>query len=96
MDISVIISIACSVLMIAGAGLSYYFYLKAKITNAAIDAINTAEDTDKVKEEKMAIAIDEIKKIIPSAIKPFITDSMIEAIIQHSFDKIEEFAKKQK
>ena len=96
MDIWVIISIVASALMLVATFISYYFYVKNKIVNASIEAINAAEDTDKVKHEKMEIAISEVKRLLPKGATLLFSDAAIEAIIQKAFDLIEELAKKQK
>jgi hypothetical protein len=94
-NFEMIFSIVMGVLTIIGGGLSLYFNVKSKILDAANSAVNTAEDSDKVKEEKMALAISEVKKLIPAAARPFFTDRMIETIIQKAFDGIEAYAEKQ-
>ena len=90
-----ILTIVFAILTIVGAGVSYYFYVKNKILNAANDAINTAEDTDKVEAEKMEIAVQEIIKILPAGAKVIFTEARIRVLLQHAFDGIELFANKQ-
>lgn len=77
------------------AGLTYYLYVKNKITAQANAEISNAEDTDKKKQEKMAYVIEQLKLIIPKPARLFFTDKAIEKIVQKAFDKIEEYAKKQ-
>lgn len=95
MDWSVFITIVCAIIGLIGSGASYYFYVKAKINEATADVINKAEDSDKVKEEKMALAITEIKKLLPKGATVIFNDAALEKIIQKAFDKIEEYAQKQ-
>lgn len=90
-----IFTIVFAILTIVGSGLAYYFYVKNKITAAANDAVNTAEDSDKVATEKMEVAINEIEKILPAGAKMFFTRERIRIIVQAAFDGIEMFAKKQ-
>ena len=90
-----IFTIISAVLAVLGALGSFYFSVKNKITQEANNVINTAEDSDKIRGEKMQLAITEIKKIIPAVAKPFFPDSVLEAIIQKAFDGVEAFAKKQ-
>lgn len=91
----VILSIIGSITTIIGALVSYYFYIRSKIMEITNTAINIAEDSNKIKHEKMQVAIQEIRKVLPTITKLFISDSMIESIIQHAFDKIEEYVSKQ-
>lgn len=90
-----ILTIIFAVLTILGAGVSYYFFVKNKILAAANNAINTAEDTDKVEAEKMAVALAEIQKILPIGAKFIFTEERIRTLLQAAFDGIELFAKKQ-
>lgn len=90
-----ILTIVFAVLTIVGAGVSYYFFVKNRILAAANTAINAAEDTDKVEAEKMAVAMEEIKKILPVGAKVFFTDERIKVLLQAAFDGIELFAEKQ-
>ena len=93
--IETILTIIFAIFTIIGAGVSYYFYIKSKITEVANTAINSAEDTDKVEAEKMEVAITEIEKILPVGAKVFFTRERIRIIVQAAFDGIEIFAKKQ-
>ncbi len=87
-----IISILCTLVAII---IGYYQYIKKKIEEQALDAINKAEDTDKIGEEKLKDAVDTIYSLLPSPVKPFINKQLIETIIQKTFDKVEEYAQKQ-
>lgn len=95
MNTSIIFTIVSSLLGILGAIGSYYFYVKSKLNQLTIDVINIAENTDKVKHEKMELAIQELKRLLPPGASLFITDSLLQDIIQTAFDKIEEYAQKQ-
>ena len=90
-----ILTIVFAILTIVGSGLAYYFYVKDKITAAANDAVNTAEDSNAVAQEKMEIAIIEIEKILPAGAKVFFTKERIRVIVQAAFDGIELYAQKQ-
>jgi predicted subunit of tRNA(5-methylaminomethyl-2-thiouridylate) methyltransferase len=74
---------------------SYYQHVKKKLEQEALDAINKAEETDKIGAEKMQDAIKMVKDMIPSVAKPFISDTLIETVIQSVFDKVEDYARKQ-
>ena len=43
----------------------------------------------------MALAISEVKKLIPAPARLFFTDNVLETIIQKAFDGIEAYAEKQ-
>ena len=94
-NFEMIFSIVMGVLTIVGGCLSFYYNVKSKILDAANNAINTAEDSDKVKEEKMALAISEVKKLIPAPARLLFTDNVLKTIIQKAFDGIETYAEKQ-
>lgn len=90
--VATIISVVCTILaVIAG----YYIYIRKKIEEEALNAINKAEDTDKIGEEKMKEAVETVYSVIPTVAKPFISKQIIETIVQGIFDKVEEYARKQ-
>lgn len=92
---SIFLELVSSLLIILGAGLSYYFYTKNKLSNKVNEIVNIAEDSDKVANEKMKLAVNELSKIIPTVLKPFITKQALETLIQKAFDQIEVYAQKQ-
>lgn len=75
--------------------LSYYIHIRRKLEKDALDAINDAEQTDKIGAEKMKQAVETVYSALPVTVKPFISKSLIEMVIQNVFDKVEEYAKKQ-
>lgn len=89
-------TIVFAVLAIASSFLSYYFHVKAKVYAETENAVNEAEQDDKTAEEKMAFAVNQIYAVVPAALKPFFPRKAIERIVQKAFDKIEEYAKKQR
>ena len=91
-----ILTIVFAVLAVLGVFLSYYFYIRSKIFAATEDAVNNAEQEDKVAEEKMELAVNQIYGIVPAILKPFFTKAVIEGFVQMAFDRIEEYARKQK
>lgn len=95
MSIENIITLVMSGITILTGAISYYFYIKNKIITLSIDAINVAEESDKVAEEKMAIAIQEIVKLLPAGARLIFTEKQIEKLVQFAFDGIELFAQKQ-
>lgn len=90
-----ILTIAGGLIALAATLLSYYYSIKDSIRNAAEGAINSAENLDKIGEEKMAIAVEQVYELIPSVAKPFFPKSTIQSIIQIVFDQMEEYAQKQ-
>lgn len=91
-----ILTIVFAVLAAVGSCLTYYFHVKAKVYAETENAVNDAEQDDKTAAEKMQFAVDHIYSVIPAVLKPFFTRKVVERIIQKAFDKIEEYAKKQK
>ena len=89
------INIALGVLAIGVTLFSYYLAIKNKIEEAAKDAINAAEDFDKIGAEKMQIAVEQVYAVIPDIVKPVFPEDFIEQIVQEVFDKMTEFAEKQ-
>ena len=88
------INIALGVLAIGVTIFSYYLAIKNKIEQAAKDAINAAEDLDKIGKEKMEIAVEQVYAVIPAIVKPVFPKDFIEQIVQEVFDKMIEFAEK--
>lgn len=95
MNWELILTIASSVLTIVVTVIGYYQHIKKRLEQEALDAINKAEDTDKIGAEKMQDAIKMVKDMIPAVAKPFISDKLIETVIQGVFDKVEDYARKQ-
>ena len=87
-----IVSIICTIVSIL---CGYYIYIRKKIEQEALNAINKAEDTDKIGKEKMAEAVETIYNILPACVRPFISKDMIELVVQGVFDKMEEYVRKQ-
>ena len=96
MNIEGIMSIILGVLTILAIFISYYFYIKGKLYKKTAEAINDAETPDMVGADKKTAAVEEIYKLVPAVLKPLITKSVIEKIVQAAFDKIDNYAKKQK
>ena len=91
----IIIRIAFIALLLLAYFVGYYFYIKAKLLNAAAGAIDSAEQDGKTGEEKRAIAVDQIYALVPAFLKPLFPKSVIEGIMQSAFYKIESYAEKQ-
>ena len=95
MNWELILTIASSVLTIVVTVIGYYQHIKKRLEQEALDAINIAEETDKIGAEKLQDAIKMVKDMIPAVAKPFISDKLIETVIQGVFDKVEDYARKQ-
>ena len=91
----IICSIVTPLLTFAAVIVSYYFMLKKKIEEVALDAINSAEDLDAIGAEKFKEAVTIVQEAIPVAWRMMFPQPVIEAIVQMIFDKVQEFAKKQ-
>jgi len=90
-----IIDIVLGVVAVLVSFVGYYFYIRAKINKAATDAINDAEEPDKIGEEKLEAAVEQIYALVPAILKPILNKTFIAQLIQEAFNKIEEYAKKQ-
>lgn len=95
MTIWEILSIVFAALTAVGGFVSYYFYIRNKIQKQIAAEIDNAESEDKIGEEKMAQVVSALKQLVPVILKPFITDSLIESLVQTAFNAIEAYAKKQ-
>lgn len=95
MNWELILTIVSSVIAVAAAILGYYQHIKKRIEQEALDAINKVEETDKIGAEKMQDAIKMVYGMIPAVAKPFISEEMVELVIQRVFDKVEDYARKQ-
>jgi hypothetical protein len=95
MNWELILTIVSSVVTIAAAILGYYQHIKKRLEQEALNAINKAEETDKIGAEKMQDAIEMVYDMIPVVARPFISEKMVELVIQSVFDKVEDYARKQ-
>ena len=95
MNWELILTIVSSIIAVAAAILGYYQHIKNRIEQEALDAINKAEETDKIGAEKMQDAIKMVYDMIPDVARPFISEEMVELVIQRVFDKVEDYARKQ-
>lgn len=91
----IILTVVFAVLSIVGILVSYYFYVKNKITKAIADEVDNAEIDDVEGPAKKEEVIAQLQKLIPAVLKPFITYKMLDALVQTVFDGIERYAKKQ-
>ena len=96
MDKKDILSIAFGVLSIVLTFISYYFYIRSEIYKRTEETVNNAESGGTVGREKLLAATEQLYGSVPVILKPFITREHIESAVQYAFDKIEEYAQKQK
>lgn len=90
-----VLEIVLGVVAIAVTFLSYYLSIKNTIRKHIGDAINSAEETDKIGAEKMAIAVEQVYSLVPPILKSVFTKEVLSGLIQEVFDKMQEFAQKQ-
>lgn len=76
--------------------IGYYFYIRSEIYKKTEDTVNNAETSGKTGKEKLKTATEQLYLTVPTFLKPLITRARIEKTVQYAFDKIEEYAKKQK
>lgn len=86
---------ALSVLSVALSFLGYYFYIRAKLEQAASGAVESSERDGADGEQKLKEATELIFALVPAVFKPIISRRTVERIVQAAFDKIEAYAKKQ-
>lgn len=91
----VVLTVFASMCTIVAMFISYYLNIKRKIEAEVPGAINGAEDTGMSGAEKFEEAVNTIYALIPLAVRPFITRSLVETLVQEVFDKMEEYARKQ-
>jgi hypothetical protein len=92
---TLIISIIFGVVALISTFGSYYFQVKEKISKASCNAVDNAEESGADGKEKFEMAVEQLKALVPMPLKPFITDASIRALVQVTFDSIENYAKKQ-
>ena len=91
MIIDILIYVLLSIIIF----LNIYFSVLSKIKFSATDVINYVEDLNIDGKNKMKLAVEKIKDVIPIILKILFTESKLEKIIQETFDKMENYAKKQ-
>lgn len=89
-----ILSIVFAILTIVGTFVSYYFYIKNKITAQITAGIDEVEIDGKAGEEKKAEVVEQLKKLIPKVLKPFFTTSMLDALVEKIFASVKSYATK--
>lgn len=77
MTINTILTILFGLLSAGSIFLSYYFNIKAKLQEAAEDAINIAEELDMIGTEKLNAATEQVYILVPTALKPFLNKELV-------------------
>lgn len=95
MTVGEILSIVFAVLTVIVGLISYYLYIRNKIQQAIASGIDNAEELEEIGAEKMATVISGLKQLIPAMFRPFITDNLLESLVQAVFDSMKAFAEKQ-
>lgn len=90
-----LLTILAGLCTLVAAFIGYYMYIKRVIESRVPDAINGAEDTQMAGAEKFEEAVDTVYAVIPVVIRPFITRTLVETLVQEVFDKMEAYAEKQ-
>ena len=92
--IETILSVVFAILTIVGALVSYYFYIKNKVTAQIAAGIDSAEIDGKAGGEKKAEVIEQLKKLIPAIFKPLLTTSVLDALVEQIFESVKSYATK--
>jgi len=93
--IETILMVLFAVISIVISFVTYYFSVRKKIAEAVAKEVNGAEVDGAVGEDKKAEVVEQLGKLVPTILKPFITDKVLETLTQAAFDSIEAYAKKQ-
>lgn len=72
MTIAQIVNIILGVLSVVISFIGYYFYIRQKVSQAATNAVNDAEQDGKTGKEKLQAATEQVYAIIPAVMKPII------------------------
>lgn len=98
-NMEMITQIALLLLTITFGAVSAYLSENQKLRNGAVKYIAQAEelycDTTKAGEIKFAWVVDNLYRIIPAPLKMVISKSLVEKIVQNTFDGINKYNKVQ-
>lgn len=92
---STIINYILGIIAVIISFVSYYFYIRSQVISAATKAVDDAEQEDKTGEEKLNQATEQVYSLVPVILKGIITKQFVKHVIQDTFDKIQNYAKKQ-
>lgn len=88
-------SILALLLGLVAVVMSYYAWIRNKLETGALDAINDAEALEAAGAEKMQHAVETVYGLVPAVLRPFISKTTVQAILQNVFDRVEVYAQKQ-
>ena len=91
----IIINIVLAIAAVVLAFIGYYFYIKNKILATLNGEISDEEDSKAKAEAKLQEVVERLQPLVPTVLKPLLTQKVLEALVQAAFDKIEEYAAKQ-
>ena len=91
-----ILSLLFALLSLFVSFIGYYFYIRSEIYRSTEDAVNNAEANGGCGKEKLKAATEQLYSSVPAVLKPLIGKRQIEELVQVAFDKIEEYAKRQR
>nr|WP_312579170.1 hypothetical protein [Sedimentibacter sp.] len=98
-DLGLIMQFVIPILAIILGAASAYYHENEKIRNVSIKYIAQAEDmykdATKAGGQKFEWVVDSLYKVVPAPFKVLITKSIVEKIVQSTFDGLEEYAKLQ-
>ena len=84
-----IFEIICCGITLVGASIAYYLYNRNKIELKVETIVNDLiMYGDKELEERMPQVINELQKVVPTILKPFITAKTLENIVRQSYTKV--------
>jgi hypothetical protein len=99
LETDLILRVVLTLLTIIFGALSAYFSQNEKLRNMSVKYIAEAEeiykDATKAGGAKFNWVVETLYNLVPIPLKLFITKSIIEKIVQGTFDSIEEYAKMQ-
>lgn len=96
MSTETFLSMIFGLISVALSLIGYYFYIRSEIYKSTEDAVNNAENTDKIGKEKLSTATEQLYLTVPTLLRPFFSKKRLEKAVQYAFERIEEYAKKQK
>ena len=99
MDLEALLNILSLIFMAVFGGLALWFKGNGTLSALAAGFIAEAEalykDVTKAGGEKFNWVVERLYGVLPSAIRPFIPKTLVESVVQSTFDAIEKYAKLQ-
>lgn len=99
MNMEMVLNIGSMVLMVVFGGLALWFRGNQKLSGMAAALITEAEavykDTTKAGGEKFEWVVSSLYQALPGVIRPFLSRSLVESVVQATFDAVEGYAKLQ-